>query len=70
MADELTRQFTYAPWNSEQTQAGNAVREALIKACGVIIQNVPPSPDRSVALRQLREARMNCNSAITFNGGL
>jgi hypothetical protein len=34
----------------------------------VIIETVPPSPDRSVAIRKLREARMDCNSAITFDG--
>lgn len=60
--------FTYHPWGPDQTQHGNAVRDALAKAVRVIIRHVPPSPDRTVAIRKLRECRMDCNSALTFNG--
>jgi hypothetical protein len=60
--------FTYHPWGPEKTQAGNPVRDILSKAVLAIIQNVPPSPDRSTAIRKLREARMDCNSAITHGG--
>jgi hypothetical protein len=62
---EIARQFTYQPWTHDQEKLGNAVRDALAKATGVIIANVPPGPDRTVALRKLREARMDCNSAIS-----
>jgi len=60
--------FTYHPWSAEQTQKGVAVRDALAKAVRVIIENVPPCPDRTVAIRKLREARMDANSAITHSG--
>jgi len=60
--------FTYHQWDAEQMQAGTEVRAALIHAARVILNTVPPCPDRSVALRKLREARMDANSAITHRG--
>lgn len=60
--------FTYHPWGPEETQRGNPVRDILAKAVRVIIEKVPPSPDRSAAIRKIREARMDCNSAITHAG--
>jgi hypothetical protein len=62
--------FEYQPWNEEQIAAGKKVREALAAAFKAIVQHVPPGPDRSVALRKLREARMDANSALTFGGRL
>jgi hypothetical protein len=41
---------------------------ALVLAALAIVRHVPPSPDRSAALRKIREARMDCNSAITHRG--
>lgn len=55
-------------WNPDQEAAGRAVREVLMDALRVIIGSVPPSPDRTAAIRKLREARMDCNSAITHRG--
>lgn len=60
--------FEYQPWSSEMVAKGVQVREALANAVKVIVANVPPSPDRSTAIRKIREARMDCNSAITHNG--
>lgn len=60
--------FTYHAWTQEQIERGAEVRNALVYAYKTIIQNVPTSPDRSVALRKIREARMDANSAITHNG--
>lgn len=60
--------FTYHPWDEAQTVKGINVRDALAEAVRVIVANVPPSPDRTVAIRKLREARMDCNSAITHGG--
>lgn len=37
-------------------------------AVKTIVGCVPPSPDRSAAIRKIREARMDCNSAITHGG--
>jgi len=66
--NEIANQFTYHPWDQEQIGRGSAVRLALETATQVIVANVPACPDRTVALRKLREARMDCNSAITHDG--
>ena len=60
--------FEYHKWTPEQVQQGQGVRSVLAQAVKTIIANVPPSPDRTAAIRKLREARMDCNSAITHAG--
>lgn len=64
----LEDMFNYHPWSAAQAEHGQKVRDALQAAAGVIIAHVPPCPDRSAALRKLRECRMDCNSAITHGG--
>jgi hypothetical protein len=68
VSKEIDLAFEYAPWSSEQTSRGTLVRTALAAAAKSIVANVPPCPDRTAALRELRDARMWCNSAITHNG--
>jgi hypothetical protein len=68
VSEALKDMFEYQPWTIDMQARGRLVREALELAAGVIIANVPPSPDRSVAIRKLREARMDANSAITHEG--
>ncbi len=60
--------FLYHPWSVEQIEQGAKVREALASAVKVIVANVPAGPDRTVAIRKIREARMDANSAITHGG--
>lgn len=60
--------FEYHALDDAQKERGRVVREALKAAVRVIIANVPPCPDRTVAIRKLREARMDSNSAITHGG--
>jgi len=60
--------FRYQPWNERQSDAGAIVVDALIAAAKAILRNVPDCPDRSSALRKVREARMDANSAITHEG--
>lgn len=60
--------FEYHPWNQTQIEHGKSVRDALITAVLEIIRYVPPCPDRTTAIRKIREARMDCNSAITHGG--
>lgn len=60
--------FVYHPWDHHQVEVGNIVREALVAAVKAILRVVPQGPDRSAAIRKLREARMDCNSAITHYG--
>lgn len=60
--------FVYHPWSHAQVEAGDAIRAALADAVKVVIANSPPCPDRSSAIRKIREARMDANSAITYDG--
>ena len=66
--DAVNDQYEYHPWDEEKIMKGKRVRQALQEAAVVIIENVPAGPDRSTALRKLREARMDANSAITHDG--
>jgi hypothetical protein len=66
--DNVEDAFTYHAWQPDQTAAGKQVVDALVTAAKVILNVVPPGPDRSVAIRKLRETRMDCNSAITHGG--
>ncbi len=66
--DAVGDMFTYHNWTPEMIDRGYKVRQALASAVLVIVANVPPGPDRSVAIRKIREARMDANSAISFNG--
>jgi len=61
----ITKTFAYQPWDEEQKARGERVRDALAAAVAVIIENVPPGPNRSTAIRKVIEARMDCNLAIT-----
>lgn len=68
VTDTIRDMFQYHPWSEDQVGRGAHVREALMDAVLVIIAKVPPSPDRSAAIRKIRDARMDCNSAITHGG--
>ena len=65
---EIDEAFRYHPWDAVSTAKGEAIRVALAEAVKVIVGNAPPSPDRSAAIRKIREARMDANSAITHGG--
>lgn len=63
--DDLMR---YQPWDSRQVEQGEQVREALTAAAKAILRNVPAGRFRSVALRNIIDARMNSNAGISFYG--
>lgn len=65
---EIDDQFNYKAPDDEQKEGFAAVCDVLKLATRVIVQNVPPCPDRTVALRKIREARMDANSAISHRG--
>lgn len=66
--EEVDRMFQYQPWDAEQITQGSMVRIVLAGAVKDILRYVPPCADRSAAIRKICEARMDCNSAITFRG--
>jgi len=45
-----------------------AINQAAKNFAEVVLQNCPPSADRSDAIRKIREARMTANAAIALNG--
>lgn len=60
--------MTYQPWTRDQQDAGQVVKEALTLAAKAILRSCPDSAFRSVALRNIIDARMNANAAISFRG--
>jgi hypothetical protein len=68
IVEQVHDAFDYHAWDDKKKAAGDAVRAALVHATLVVIANVPPSADRSAAIRKIREARMDANSAITHGG--
>lgn len=68
VADAIGDLFAYHPLDQDQKARGDEVRHALVAAMTAIIGHVPPCATRSVAIRKIIEARMDCMSAITFRG--
>lgn len=60
--------FRYQPAQEDQLVAFDMVRESLTLAAKTILRVVPPCADRTTAIRKLREARMDANSAIALRG--
>lgn len=68
VSDAIDDCFAYHEWDTMQAVQGQHIREALAHAVKVIVANAPPCPDRSSAIRLIRQARMEANSAITHAG--
>lgn len=66
--DTVEHAFRYHPWDRDQQQAGDEVRDLLIVAAKGIIRRVPPGPSRTRALNCLIDARMLANAGITHRG--
>ena len=63
--------FEYHAPTPEQAEKYKRINAAIKAAALVIHAQCPPSPDRTTAMRLLREARMTANSSIaTKSGGL
>lgn len=67
-AEILAQLFSYHPPTVETLPKFSAINQAAKNFAEVILQNCPPSADRSAAIRQIREARMTANAAISLNG--
>lgn len=64
----LGQVFGVEAWNGTQTTAAAGVQTGLTTACESILLNVPPCPDRTLAIGYLRQASMLANAAITTRG--
>jgi hypothetical protein len=60
--------FTYHPPNELTLPKFNAINQAAKNFAEVILQNVPPGMDRTVAINYIRLARMLANAGISLNG--
>jgi hypothetical protein len=60
--------MTFHPWTPEQLEMGAPVRYAAKGFISALLQFVPPSADRSAAIRHVREALYSANGAITHMG--
>lgn len=60
--------FEYHAPNQEQVDDITAVRESMKETCRAILRFVPPSAERTLAIRALHQASMHANSAIVFAG--
>lgn len=66
--EQISDVMDYHEWTPQQIEDGVKIREALGVALKIIVDTVPPCEDRSTAIRKIREARMDVNSAITHSG--
>ena len=61
---DLDNWFTYHSPTSDQLPKYAEIREAGKALATVILHNVPPGPDQTAAIRQVREAVMTANQGI------
>jgi len=71
-ASDLERMFTYSPPRTGQPERYQLMREKALQLAKLIADDsnaplCPPSPERAVALRKLREYVMWANAAIALN---
>jgi hypothetical protein len=60
--------FSYHAPEGDQPQRYVTIREGAKAFARIILENAPRSADRSSALRKVREAVMDANSAIANKG--
>ncbi len=60
--------FEFKTWIYDQSPAGLQISTAVADAVKAVVTCAPPCPDRTTAIRKLREARMDAISAISNNG--
>lgn len=60
--------FTYHSPSPEMVEKMEMLRAKQIELATMILDVVPECADRSNAIRDLRNCRMGCNSAIVLNG--
>lgn len=68
--DQLKNLFTYHEPSVEDISKYDEIRGAALTFAYVIERLCPESPDRTVAIRKLREVVFTSNSAIATGGGL
>lgn len=67
--DQIENLFTYHAPTDEQKKSYEVLRKGAMDFARLIDENCPESPDRTAAIRHLREAVMTANAAIATDGG-
>lgn len=62
--DAIEELFTYHKASPEQELAYISIRQSAMQLARVIDANCPPGPDRTTAVRKIREAVMTANASI------
>lgn len=67
--DQIEQLFTYHAPDEVQKQHYAHIREKAMELARLIDVCCPESPDRTAAIRKLRECVMTANAAIATGGG-
>jgi hypothetical protein len=67
-SEVLAKLFSYHRPTPDTLPKYAAINQAAKNFAEVILQNCPPSADRSDAIRKIREARMTANASIALDG--
>ncbi len=67
--DQIDNLFTYHAPTEEQVGDYQEIRRTAMQLARVIEMRCPQSPDRTVAIRKLRECVMIANASIATGGG-
>ena len=67
-ADVLAQLFSYHPPTEVTLPKFAAINQAAKNFAEIVLQNCPPSADRSAAIRLIRDARMTANASVALNG--
>ena len=66
--EQLANWFSYRPPHGDQADRYNFLRDAAHQFAYVVAEMCPPSADRTVAFRKIREAVMVANASIACGG--
>ena len=67
-AEQLANWFSYHPPLAGQSESYERIRAAAKVFAEVIVKECPPSADRTVAIRHVRDAVYNANASIACGG--
>lgn len=65
--DVIADLFTYHPPTPEQIESYTLIRNAGMLLASIIDEKCPPGPDRTAAIRKVRESVMTANASIATN---
>lgn len=65
---DLDDLFKYHPPTADQLPKYEALRSAAKAFAQTVVDNCPPSADRTAAIRKIREAVMTANASVALRG--